>query len=344
MLITTRKLNKVRNSFYVYLPKQWCSNHNLTGNSEVRIQEGADGTLLISPTSTKPKERDYLRFQIDDVIKDQIENLLVGAYIVGVQGLNIGMSKPLDMATRERISHWIRKLPGFEILNEHEKSVTIRDTSEKQVVLPVLRRQFSTTKYMLGGLLRALETGKTEETSRIVSRDDDVDRHRYFVERLCHIALHNPAYARRISITPSDCLHFSLAAKYIERIADHVCGAINEVANVENVDTFLAKSGKALAKAYDEATHTFFSSEANRGDKRRTALTKASREAFEALISAKRMSVRLSKREASKKGYGPHEALILFHMERIASYCSDIGEVAINRIIEKRIHGPLLGK
>ena len=263
---------------------------------------------------------------------------------MGVQGLNIGTSQPLDMKTRERISSWIRKLPGFEILDEHEKSITISDTSEKQVVLPVLRRQFSTTKYMLGGLLRALETGETEETSRIVSRDDDVDRHRYFVERLCHIALHDPAYARRISITRSDCLHFSLAAKYIERIADHVCGAINEIANVEEIDSFLAKSGKALTKAYDEATHTFFSSEANRGDKRRTALTKASREAFEALISAKRMSVRLSKREASKRSYGPHEALILFHMERIASYCSDIGEVAINRIIEKRIHGPSMAE
>ena len=48
-MITTRKLNQVRNSFYVYLPRQWCDAFNLTKDSEVKIEQSTDGVLRISP-------------------------------------------------------------------------------------------------------------------------------------------------------------------------------------------------------------------------------------------------------------------------------------------------------
>jgi phosphate uptake regulator len=260
--------------------------------------------------------------------------MLIGGYIVGAGGMEFEFPDTIEMHTREMISRWIRRLPGFEVLDEHSKSIAVSDTSEKQLVTPILRRQFATTKYMLNSLIRAVTTSETDGASRILDRDEDVDRHRYFVERLCHLALQDPSYARKIGISPSDCLHFSLATKYIERIADHVCGATEQIIQLKTVDSPVKKAAESLREAYDETTSTFFAKDSKR---RRDSVTAASEEAFVALNQAKRVSNRLSKLETTRKSVGPRMVLLLMHLERIASYCADIGEVAINRIIESSL-------
>jgi phosphate uptake regulator len=334
-LITTRKLNQVRNSFYVYLPRQWCESYGLTKESEVRIQQTAEGTLLIMPPGIEPKAGSVFEYQVDDENKTSIDSLLIGAYIVGVGGLELNFAESLDIGTRENISRWIRRLPGFEILEEHRRSITVSDTSEKQVIIPVLRRQFATTKYMLNGILRAMEPGQLEVATRIVDRDEDVDRHRYFVERLCHLALQDPAYARKIEITPQDCLHFSLAAKYVERIADHICAVSNEIFQIKSITNTTKKVAKELVELYNITTKTFFGVDGS--EKTHDNFGKDTKEAFAALDMAKSISQKIEKMESSKKGLDPHMVLLLLHFERIASYCADIAEVAVNRIIEARI-------
>jgi phosphate uptake regulator len=307
----------------------------LTKESEVRIQQTAEGTLLILPPGFEPKQGNLFKYRVDEESKDSIDSLLIGAYIVGVGGLELEFTKSLDIGTRENISKWIRRLPGFEILEEHGKSVTVSDTSEKQVIMPVLRRQFATTKYMLNSLIRAMEPEQLIEAERIADRDEDVDRHRYFVERLCHLALQDPAYARKIEITPKDCLHFSLAAKYVERIADHVCGASNELLQVKTVNKPTIKLAEEIGELYNVTTKTFFGMD--KSDVSSESIAKDTKEAFFALNEAKKISQKIARMESSKKGLSPHIVLLLLHLERIASYCADIAEVAVNRIIEARI-------
>ncbi|MFW9889865.1 MAG: PhoU domain-containing protein [Candidatus Thorarchaeota archaeon] len=334
MSINTRKLNKVRNSFYVYLPKEWIENHKLDEKSEVRIVQTPEATLEIFPPEHTKRESEVLKFNMEDVSKGRIEGILIGGYIVGANGMEFNFPNTIDMTTREMFSQWIRRLPGFEILDEHSQSLTVSDTSEKQLISPILRRQFATTKFMLDGLIRAIASAELESAQRILDRDEDVDRHRYFVERLCHLALQDPSYARKIGISPADCLHFSLATKYIERIADHVCGAMQQMIQIKSADPKPWKSLESLGNAYDETIRAFFSIES---PKRRDSIAAISNDAFEALSLSKRVSARLSKLEASKHGQEPRIVLLLMHLERIASYCADIGEVAINRIIESSL-------
>jgi phosphate uptake regulator len=341
-MLTTRKLNKVRNSYYVYLPKDWIDTYDLGWEEEgdkkeikeVRIQRTPEGTLEILPPDFEAHSSNVLRFVMDDSTQDRIEGILIGAYIVGASAMEFVFPDTIDMSTREMFSRWIRRLPGFEILDEHRRSLTVSDTSEKQLVTPILRRQFATTKFMLNGLSGAIQSGELEGAGRILDRDEDVDRHRYFVERLCHLALQDPSYARKIGISSADCLHFSLATKYIERIADHVCGATEQMIELKQVSTPIRRAVDVLLKAYDETTRTFFAIDSS---EQRESMTTASTEAFEVLNQSKAVSNRLSRLETSSKNVGPRMVLLLMHLERIASYCADIGEVAINRIIESSI-------
>ena len=331
----TRKLNKVRNSFYLYLPREWCDRFGLTDteNPEVRIDETASGTLEILPPRVEKPLTGPIRFVMDKSGGDSIQSLLVGAYIVGVNSFEVSFAEPIDMAAREETSQLVRRLPGFEVLEEDEKRLLIGDTSEKQVISPILKRQFSTTKYMLTGLLRAMKTGELGEAKRIVDRDEDVDRHRYFVERLCHLALQDPTYAKKIEISPSDALHFSLAAKYIERIADHICGAMKELVKLGSVDLEVLGLGDELFNVYDTASRVFFVVETQQGNHSFDAKVESA-DALKSLSNAEDLADRLAALESSIEDTpSSHKAVFIYHLMRIASYCADIGEVAINRTI-----------
>ncbi len=332
-MITTRKLNQVRNSFYVYLPRGWCDKFSLTKDSEVRIEQTTEGLLRVFPPNFEKDESKQLLLDITPKAQSSIVNLLIGAYLVGAGEIELHFKEPIDLATREEISRWIRRLPGFEILDEHSDSFTISDTSEKQVIAPILKRQFRTTKYMLDSFIAAMESEDFEETTRILDRDEDVNRHRYFVERLCHLALRNPSYARKISISPSDALHFSLAAKYVERIADHICEATTALINMKQVDAPLKKVAHAVLQSYDDTMKTFFSVDSLRNHENQDVASQT-QEAFAALTESNRLAKKLGKLDPGKRDVSSQRVLLVLHLERIASYSADIGEVAINRIIQ----------
>lgn len=328
-----RKLNQVRNSFYVYLPRNWCERFNLSKDSVVKIEQSTEGILRILPPEFVVKDSQGVKFVIDEDNKESIVNLLIGSYIVGAGEIELEFGNNLDISTREEVSQWVRKLPGYEILDEHSQSIIISDTSEKQGVFPILRRQFSTAKFMLTSLVETMKTGAHKEAERIIDRDEDVDRHRYFVERLCHLSLQNPAYARRIEINPPDALHFSLATKYIERIADHICGAIEQLLRIQKVNSKLLKVAEKLVDAYNETTSVFFRIERSRSMDRKDTAEEA-KKAFTCHLHTKEVSLELDRIGASYEKSSSSETLLALHFGRISSYCEDIAEVAMNRIIE----------
>jgi phosphate uptake regulator len=237
------------------------------------------------------------------------------------------------MTTRGEISKWIRRLPGFEILDEHSKSFVLSDTSEKQVITPILRRQFATTKYMLNGLLSMMDSGNTRDHSRIIDRDEDVDRHRYFVERLCHIVLRDPSYARRIALTSPDALSFSLAAKYVERTADHICAAILELIQLKKIGNKLKKMALELITIFEETSLAFFSIDSTKRKGKTIDIATSSENALLTLKKATALAESLQKLGSSRSEKSAHEIILTLHLERIASYCGDIVEIGINRII-----------
>ncbi|TFG32067.1 phosphate uptake regulator PhoU [Candidatus Thorarchaeota archaeon] len=333
MTPTTRKLNQVRNSFYVYLPRGWCEEYKLTKESEVQIERTLDGSLRISPTTTDNSDTEPLKLTLTNEQAKDIVNLLVGAYIVGTNKLELTFEDGLDMTTRGEISKWIRRLPGFEIFDEHSNSFVLSDTSEKQVITPILRQQFATTKYMLNGLLHMIESGDIENHTRIIDRDEDVDRHRYFVERLCHMILRDPAYARKIALSSPDALSFSLAAKYVERIADHICAAILELVQLKTTSPKMKKIAGDIIYVFEDTRTAFFSIDTTKRKGKKLDIAESSENALKTLNKATLLAEALQKEGSSRREKTTHEIVLFLHLERITSYCADIVEVGINRII-----------
>ena len=335
---STRKLNQVRNSLYVYLPRDWCDEHGLKKHSEVLLERIQDGSLHVVPASTSKKDKGRLRIGIDNEHKVDLANLLVGAYIVGVGELELQFDDSLEMVTREDISKWVDKLEGWGILEERSNSVLISDllSSDREVIRRVLRRQFATTKYMLERTISIIESGDATDYPHIISRDEQVDRNRYLVERLCHLVLRDPSYSRLVSLAPPDALNFSLAAKQVERIADHICEALLELAKSTVVDNKIKGLANEIVRLYEKTSTVFFGIDAPVRTQKEDLTSQASA-AFDALKEATNLTKSLRKLESSRKEKSPHEILLALHLGRIASYCADIIELGINRIILSRI-------
>lgn len=299
------------------------------------MEQTSDGTLRIIPLSVESTRKGYLKIEITSNHVNNLVNLLVGSYIVGATELEMHFEENMDMSVRALVSEWIRRLPGFEILEESGDSFTIGDTSEKQLVRKILQRQFDTVKFMFTGLVSILSGEYDDNPSRIVDRDEDVDRHRYFVERLCHLALQDPSYARKIGLLPPDALGFSLAAKHVERIADHICSAVAETARIKNVEAKVENLAKTLAKVYERTKKIFFTVDRHKDDD--VNIAELASDAFEALALANKLAAAFQKLEASREKKTSNEILLTLHLERLASYCADIIEIGINRIIESQI-------
>ncbi|MHA1735253.1 MAG: AbrB/MazE/SpoVT family DNA-binding domain-containing protein, partial [Candidatus Thorarchaeota archaeon] len=102
----TRKLNQVRNSFYVYLPRAWCDKHSLRKDSEVRLEESPEGVLIIVPPGYEGHVHRDLKVRIPSSEKNEVEIVLTGAYIIGSTSITLEFPETLDMETRERVSRW----------------------------------------------------------------------------------------------------------------------------------------------------------------------------------------------------------------------------------------------
>ncbi len=338
-MIGTRRLNKVRNSLYMYLPREWCDRHSLDKDSEVKLQQLDDGSLLVMPVTSSPTRPMELVIRVQDTnMQMRLEPLLIGAYIVGAS--RIVLSFEVDIATdvRERIGEWIRSMPGFEILEEYDRSIVISSTSEKQMLIPILKRQFITTKYMLNALIHSFETGEMGDLSRVGQRESDVDRYRYSIDRMCHLALRDADYARRVEVSPIDCIHISFVSKYIERIADHILD-ITELLNeygmlkLPSLDHICQ-----LNQLYENVLNMFFYADEQRHKKDPSLLL---RESIELVAYSQETALQIAKLNIPTNDVSSACYLVLTHFQRIASYCTDIGEIAIDRILLQSNSSPV---
>jgi phosphate uptake regulator len=129
-------------------------------------------------------------------------------------------------------------------------------------------------------------------------------------------------------------LSFSLAAKYVERIADHICSAISELAQLKKMSPKLKKMALLILSVYEDTSKAFFSIDTTKRATRKLDIASSSEIAQQTLKEATELAESLQKVGSSRKEKTPHEIVLTLHLERIASYCGDIVEIGINRIIE----------
>jgi len=311
----SRKIQEVKGSFYVYLPKDWCAKAKIKGGSEVVIQELEDGSLVIFSNKEAYKQKLSGVFDVEDCNPHIANVILLAGYIVGLDQFSLMSTKEISLEFRENIESHVRSMIGVEVVDETDKSIVIKDISEGTSIKPIIQRLLNTTGYILTSVVRIIRTGDRKEAQAIINRDDDVDRYNWLVQRMVHLILENPALARELNILPIEGLHYSHITRYIERIADHAVAIAEQILSSGAINEDLSKFAEKANEVYNSLIDVFF----NRNLKK----------AFE--ILEQRSNLKRELRVLEKEF--PESKIIIIHLERIIDYCSDISETAIDQTI-----------
>ncbi len=323
-LMEVKKVQEVKGSYYIYLPKSWCKKYIIKPSlKEVQLKVNDDDSILVLPRTRQISENLEISIQINrDTNEDSCLNSLLAAYIVGVDYIILETSDKMSLNLRSRVAKLLKPLLGFETIEESSTRIVIQEVSTTLKLDGMMRQLLAKVEVHLNDINDLMESLNITDAKIVRDKDDEIDKFRYSIERQVHQILRQPHLAREMKITPIECLHFSQCTKYLERIADHGVGIANLIIDEQKPSADLLKIYKQVSDLYNQVKSNFYPEDV---------------EANYDIIGAHYEIInKLDEIELKSKEDQP----FAIHLKRICSYCSDIAEVRINSFVFKDAHGP----
>ncbi len=326
---STRKVHSVRGSFYIYLPKSWCSAFNITKDTQLPVIELPDGTLLLQPPEESPHKELHKVLELtvkdpdDDAEIKRVQNFLLASYIVGADDIVMRTASRFSFKMLEAIKESLKSLHAFEMLNETENCIHIAAISSvSSSIPPIIKRMLSSFGHMLNDTIAWLEQPQEVDLKVIFSREDDIDKFRYLLEREAHAILTNPVESSNAGINPAETLHYVEMAKAIERMGDHLSMFLEHLQvqsqiwkETGNDALTLVIKDVMLVRDVFQDVELIFSK-------------MSTKKAFEIMQQQQRIR---------ENNFFQHHAqkweILYYHLRRIVDLCADVAELLINQKI-----------
>ncbi len=235
--IETRKVQKTGGSTYIIsLPREWIGKHGIQVKDTIGILSQPDGNLLITPYISSEKLIREKKIDVDDIKdSDFLFRLLVGAYIMGYNIIEVKSSKKIESQIRDTVRNFRKITIGTEIIEETDNSIIIKDLLDPKEMPfeKTIRRMYILANGMHEDALKSLETGDKRLAEKVIESDDEIDRLNWLVERQAHIVLRDIILCQKLSITLEDASNYKFISRFLERIADH---AVKIARNVLLID------------------------------------------------------------------------------------------------------------
>ena len=236
--IETRKVQKTGGSTYIVsLPREWIDKHGIQVKDTIGILSQPDGNLLITPYISSEKLIREKKFDIDEIKNsDFLFRLLVGAYIMGYNIIEVKSSKKIESQIRDTVSNFRKITIGTEIIEETDNNIIIKDLLDPKEMPfeKTIRRMYILASGMHEDSLKALETGDKKLAEKVIESDDEIDRLNWLVERQAHIVLRDIILCQKLDITLEDASNYKFISRFLERIADHAVKIARNVLFIDN--------------------------------------------------------------------------------------------------------------
>ena len=330
-----KKVQSVKGSFYVYLPKALCTRYEIEKSKRIFMKQLEDDSLLLKFNSQSAYPTKSFEIKLDyDIAKnhgdlkkeeylDYLFNQYLTAYIIGYNTVIFSKETKIPMMMQNRIHKMTRKLYGMVVISETTKKIVVEEHFE-EIDIRILNRQLLSKIYlMLNNYKELVEDFDTldnpeELIDELIKQDDQVDEHRYAVERYVHQILRHPSLGQIVNINAVECLHYSEITRLIERIGDHVVKLaillkIQEIVEKEFVLAHLDKMWNFYITIQDNFERTD-----------RIKLWKLNQE------------IKEYAKEVKDRIYENHpDTEYLIPIRRVCNICGDIAEIRINDILSQ---------
>jgi phosphate uptake regulator len=311
---------------------------HLDAGDQVALIQEHDNSLSIVPIINGMREslNEVTAIILPNDSSNMVKRKVVSMYLAGYDIIHLKLkSDRINPAHRDGVKEVVRRnLVGTEMIADASDNITLQVllSMPELSVNTAIRRMYLIASSMHKDAMSAVAELNYELAKEVIKSDDEVDRFSLYVLRNLVMATKNGRVLREMGLkNPSDCLSYRVAAKSIERVADHACGIADKAIKLK--DKIPEKSLQKIDKMSHFALTVF-------GNSVEALLRRDYQLADKTVDTAENIRTLEDDVMATIEKYNNvHDQatirLALENIRRTAEYASDIAEVAINDTIDE---------
>jgi phosphate uptake regulator len=332
-----------RSTYVLSLPKRWIEEMHLKAGDQVTLVRELDNSLSIVPIFTAAREshNEVTALILPSESGNTLKRKVVSMYLSGYNIIHLKIkSGRMNPALREAVREVVRRnLVGTEMISDASDNITLQVllSLPELSINTAIRRMYLIASSMHKDALSALAELNYELAKEVIRSDDEVDRFSLYVLRNLVMAMQNGRVLREMGLkNPSDGLSYRVAAKSIERIADHAYNIADKAITLRD------KIPKDSLQKIEKMSHLALTV---LNDSVESLLRRDYQLADKTVDNAKNIRTLedevLKAIEKDKIRDISNIKLVLEDIRRTAEYASDIAEAAMNQTIDEVIekHG-----
>jgi len=332
-----------RSTYVLSLPKRWIEEMHLKAGDQVTLVRELDNSLSIVPifTATRESHNEVTTLILSSESGNTLKRKVVSMYLAGYNIIHLKIrSGRMNPALREAVREVVRRnLVGTEMISDASDNITLQVllSLPELSINTAIRRMYLIASSMHKDALSALAELNYDLAKEVIRSDDEVDRFSLYIFRNLVMAMQNGRVLREMGLkNSSDGLSYRVAAKSIERIADHAYNIADKAI------TLREKIPKDSLQKIEKMSHVALTV---LNDSVESLLRRNYQLADKTVDNAKNIRTLedevLKAIEKDKIRDISNIKLILEDIRRTAEYASDIAEVAMNQTIDEVIekHG-----
>ena len=260
----SRKVQKVGyNSLSISIPKQYVKDMSLKQGDSLLFREDSDGTLRLIP-STKAREEAKAIVRAEQAgSAEMLARLIVGAYALGYDTIEVSGREPLDRATTSRVLDTVKRLRGMEVVESDVRHIVAQSFIDptKFPVDSLIKRLQMLVSGSLERVTESLDLKQTGSLDGVGSVKEEIDELYWLILRQLLVALNRRELASEIGIESP--LHASgdrVSAKTLDEIGGIIQDIAQELARLRglgtNMDPRVTAALRRLAAKAGEAFNT----------------------------------------------------------------------------------------
>jgi phosphate uptake regulator len=336
-----REIRKVqftgKSTYVLSLPKRWIEEIHLKAGDQVALIRELDNSLSILPFTSGLREsvNEVTAIVLPDDSSSTVKRKVVSIYLAGYDIIHLkSKSGRINPALRDGVREVVRRnFIGTEVIADASDKITLQVllSMPELSIKTAIRRMYLIASSMHRDAMLALTELNYELAKEVIKSDDEVDRFSLYVARNLVMAMQNGRILREMGLeNPSNCLSYRVAAKSIERVADHACGIADKAIKLKD------KIPEKSLQKIDKMSHLALTVLENSVE----ALLRQDYQLADKTVDTAE-NIRTLEDEVMatlEKDNGHDQANIKLALEsirRTAEYASDIAEAAINETIDE---------
>ena len=330
-----RKVQRVgKFTLTVSIPKDYAKRMNLSAKDSLLFREDADGTLRLIP-ARKAREAARVTLRAEQVgSADMLTKLVVGAYALGYDTIEVVGKEPLDHAVVDQVLETVRRLRGMEVVESDPRRIVAQSFIDptKFPVDSLLKRLQILVSRSLDHITDSLDLKQTGSLNEVARMQEEVDELYWLILRQLLVALDRRELASEIGIESP--LHASgdrVSAKTLDEIGGIIQDMAEELARLKGLGTrmeprvteVIRKLAVKAGEAFNTTVESLLTPDIKLIGKSLTLVEetmKLEKEVTDELLSS---------------GHYGYARVLVSYFGQLARYCNIIIEIASHRLLRK---------